>query len=100
MKSRVAELESSELKARATVDTLKSELVESQARENELYRKMDKLRDELSDANKNHSRSPSNSSRRSSRSDNDDPAAKRRKVVLSELVEKPEPVLNGTEVVG
>jgi uncharacterized coiled-coil DUF342 family protein len=85
IKSRVAELESSEHKTRLTVDTLKSELLESQARENELYRKMEKLRDQLADATSNrHSRSPSSSSR----DEMDDPAAKRRKVSLSEIVEK------------
>jgi hypothetical protein len=80
MKSRVAELESSETKARIQVDNLKSELLESQARENELYRKMDKLRDELADAIKRRSRT--------STPGDDDTSAKRRKVSLSEIVGK------------
>ena len=87
MKSRVAELESSEQKARATIDSLKCDLAEYQSRENELYRKIDKLKDELVDTYKvRHSRSPSNSSRGGETTD--DGAAKRRKVLVSDLVDE------------
>jgi len=88
MKSRVAELESSESKARVQVDTLKSDLLESQGRENELYRKLDRLRDELAETVKRRATSP------------DEDSAKRRKVSLSEIVEnRTDKVesLNGTE---
>src|SRR5579859_6000499 len=84
MKSRVSELESSEQKARSTIENLKSDISGYQVRENELYRKIDKLQDELVGAYKTrHSRSPSSSSREDEAS-----AAKRRKVSLSELVEE------------
>ena len=84
MKSRVSELESSEQKARSTIEAFKSDISEYQARENDLYRKIDKLQDELVGAYKTrHSRSPSSSSR-----GDEESAAKRRKVSLSELVEE------------
>jgi septal ring factor EnvC (AmiA/AmiB activator) len=84
MKSRVSELESSEQKARSTIENLKSDISGYQVRENELYRKIDKLQDELVGAYKTrHSRSPSSSSR-----GDEESAAKRRKVSLSELVEE------------
>lgn len=85
MKSRVAELESSETKSRQTIDALKSEVSQYQSRENELYRKIDKLKDDLVDTYKTHSRSPSNSSRTE---DHEESAAKRRKVTLSDLVDE------------
>jgi hypothetical protein len=86
MKSRVNELESAELKARATMDALRQEILEHQARENYLHRKIDKLQDDLVDAYKvRHSRSPSNSS---PNGDGEGSAAKRRKVSLSELVDE------------
>jgi hypothetical protein len=84
MKSRVSELESSEQKARSTIDGFRSDISEYQARENDLYRKIDKLQDELVGAYKTrHSRSPSSSSR-----GDEESAAKRRKVSLSELMEE------------
>ena len=87
MKSRVAELESSEHKARSTIDSLRLELSQYQSRENELYRKIDKLKDELVDTYKvHHSRSPSNSSRGGE--SHDESASKRRKVLVSELVDE------------
>jgi hypothetical protein len=102
MKSRVSELESSEQKARSTIEGLKSDISQYQTRENDLYRKIDKLQDELVGAYKTrHSRSPSNSSRSGG---DEESAAKRRKVSLSELVEakkqqtaqqSPSPISNG-----
>jgi len=87
MKSRVAELESSEQKARSTIDSLKSDLAEYQSRENELYRKIDKLKDELVDTYKvHHSRSPSSSSRGGDHPE--ESASKRRKVLVSDLVDE------------
>ena len=87
MKSRVAELESSEQKARSTIDSLKSELAEYQSRENELYRKIDKLKDELVDTYKiHHSRSPSSSSRGGE--NHEESPSKRRKVLVSDLVDE------------
>lgn len=85
MKSRVAELESSEYKARVTIDGLRADISEYQARENDLYRKIDKLQDELVDAYKTrHSRSPSNDSR----DHEGESSSKRRKVLVSELVDE------------
>jgi uncharacterized coiled-coil protein SlyX len=85
MKSRIAELESAEQKARTTIDALKFDIAELQAREKEFYQKIDKLKDELVDAYKiRRSRSPSNSSSR----DNEESASKRRKVSLSDLVDE------------
>ena len=87
MKSRVAELESSEHKARSTIESLKSGLADYQSRENELYRKIDKLKDELVDTYKvHHSRSPSSSSRGGENPE--ESASKRRKVLLSDLVDE------------
>jgi predicted nucleic acid-binding Zn-ribbon protein len=87
MKSRVAELESSEQKSRATIESLRSDLSQYQARENELYRKIDKLKDELVDTYKSyHSRSPSNSSRGSG--EHEESPSKRRKVLVSDLVDE------------
>jgi cell division protein FtsB len=87
MKSRVSELESSEHKARSTIESLKSELSQYQTRENELHRKIDKLKDELVDTYKvHHSRSPSNSSR--SGEIPEESASKRRKVLVSDLVDE------------
>ena len=111
MKSRVSELVSSEHKARSTIESLKSEVSQYQTRENELYRKIDKLKDELVDTYKvHHSRSPSNSSRGGEIPE--ESASKRRKVLVSDLVDEksqiPEPptspksststIPNGTEV--
>jgi len=88
MKTRVSELESLEQKARATVESLRCEIAKYQARENELYRKIDRLKDELVDTYKaRHSRSPSNSSRESGERDMEESASKRRKVLVSELVD-------------
>ena len=84
MKSRVAELESSEQKSRSTIDTLRSEISMYQSRENELYRKIAGLQDELVDRIKiSHSRSPSNASSHAEES-----VSKRRKVSLSEIVDE------------
>lgn len=86
MKSRVSELESAELKARTTIETLRQEVLDHQARENDLLRKIDRLQDNLVDAYKvRHSRSPSNSSRNE---DTEESAAKRRKVLVSDLVDE------------
>jgi hypothetical protein len=88
MKSRVAELESSEYKSRSTIESLKSDLSRCQTHENELYRKIDRLKDELVDTYKvHHSRSPSNSSR-SGENREEESASKRRKVDLSDLVDE------------
>jgi len=97
MKSRVAELESSEHKSRATIESLKSDLSQYQTRENELYRKIDKLKDELVDTYKvHHSRSPSNSSR-GGENHEEEFHSKRRKVDLSDLVdEKSQKLVEGT----
>ena len=84
MKSRVAELESAEQKSRTIIDSYKSEISLYQSRENELYRKIASLQDELVDQIKiRHSRSPSNAS-----SHGEESSAKRRKVSLSELVDE------------
>jgi hypothetical protein len=103
MKSRVTELESSEFKARSTIDILRQEVLEHQTRENDLLRKIEKLQDNLVDAYKvRHSRSPSNSSRMD---DIDESAAKRRKVDVSDLVEEKfkseelQPLVNGNTAV-
>jgi hypothetical protein len=109
MKSRVSELESSEQKARSTIELLKNDIVQYQSRENELYRKIDKLQDELVDTYKvHHSRSPSNSSRGGESME--ESASKRRKVLVSDLVDEKSkdaepttatpisPVTNGTQV--
>ena len=105
MKSRVSELESSEIKARSIIDGLRHEISEYQVRENDLYRKIDKLQDDLVDAYKvRHSRSPSNSSRNG---DLEESATKRRKVLLSDLVdektrstEESQPLVNGNATTG
>ena len=86
MKSRVAELESSEHKSRSTIESFKSEVAQYQSRENELYRKIDKLKDELVHTYKVHSRSPSNSSPPGDYEEQS--SAKRRKVLLSDLVDE------------
>ena len=84
MKSRVAELESSELRSRGTIESLKSDLSKFQSRENELLRKIDRLQDELVNKYKiGHSRSPSRSSYGD---DVEESASKRRKVLLSDIV--------------
>jgi hypothetical protein len=90
MKSRVAELESSEQKARGTIDSLKAEISQFQSRENHLLRKIDKLQDELVNNYKvRHSRSPSHSSHGG---DPDESASKRRKVLVSDLVDGKAPI--------
>lgn len=98
MKSRVAELEVAEQKARNQIETLKSDLSQYQSRENELYRKIDRLKDELVDSYKiRHSRSPSNASRAGG-SDHEESAAKRRKVLVSDLVDEKAPLESTTSL--
>jgi predicted nucleic acid-binding Zn-ribbon protein len=88
MTTSVSQLEASEQKARSTIDALRFEISQYQSHENELYRKIDRLKDELVDTYKDrHSRSPSNSSRGTDR--DEESSSKRRKVLLSELVDVP-----------
>jgi hypothetical protein len=89
MKSRVSELEAAEQRARAQIENFRQEIAQYQSRENDLYRKIDRLKDELVDTYKinSHSRSPSNASRRNS-DEMEESAAKRRKVLLSEIVDE------------
>jgi chromosome segregation ATPase len=89
MKSRIAELESAEQKARTTIDALKFDITELQGRDKEFYHKIDKLKDELVEAYKTRSsRSPSRPE------DGEESPSKRRKVSLSELVEERPPAEN------
>jgi hypothetical protein len=86
MKSRVAELESSEQRSRTITDSLKSDVSKYQLRENELLRKIDKLQDELVNRYKlRHSRSPSQSSHTD---DLEESPSKRRRVLLSDIVDE------------
>jgi len=89
MKSRVSELELAEQRARMLTENLRQEIAQYQSRENDLYRKIDRLKDELVDTYKinSHSRSPSNASRHDI-GDMEESAAKRRKVLLSEIVDE------------
>jgi len=89
MKTRVSELESAEQRARLQIENLRQEIAQYQSRENDLYRKIDRLKDELVDTYKinSHSRSPSNASRQDI-GDMEESAAKRRKVLLSEIVDE------------
>jgi uncharacterized coiled-coil DUF342 family protein len=96
MKTRVSQVESTADSLRAEADSLRAEVQQYQSRErqyqsreNELYRKIDHLKDELVDTFKErHSRSPSSSSRGSGDRDHEESSAKRRKVLVSELLDE------------